>query len=1051
MRIEQLTVDGFGHFEKQRFELKPGMNVLFGHNEAGKSTLLAFIRAVLFGFERKRSPHRYERAQGAFGGELKLITADGPLWVRRQGGKRAEGELSLRGETGAPLPPSRLADALAGISRELFYEVFAFSLGELSSFERLAEEGSVSEALFAAGMQGAHNLPSVVERLRRSADALFAPRGQKKALNVVLSELDEVRGQLKALGDRPAAYGEALSRCAALEAELAQLERQRAERQHALEVRSRLLQAAEDLAAHAQAEARMAALPDVRRFPPNGVVRLDELIERSSRAQAEREACARKREGFEEQRAWLQRAHQLEREKRLDHGELEAALEAFRARASEREALPARRAALDERFAQLERALEGLGARFDLEGLLAIDLGGGAKSKVTHLRDLLVNAERALDQRAQAWRRFAQDRERIEAEVRRLTAEVSTLPRTPVLEIRRQVQALQKMDPLEADLLRAEEQRAERQAALDAISAQAEPAPWHVFPAWLLAGIFVAVVGAGVAQLALSGRDNLWPLFAGGLVVAVVSAMVHRRAGREHRQQLASYNGKQAFRAREVARLSSDLTAQTRRVAELGRTLDELSAQVGLRPGASAAERRQREEALHAQLGLVERRERLSVELEALSPKLSSAVTDELHAKADRDVAEAERSRLSRELDERVVALGFPQGLGAQQVVDLWTEAAALKDRLLDLRAQKRAYEAALEGAQAVAQRLLEVARPAGLAVDDAETAAQALAALLRQGQEAKEEGRVLEERIEALSGALARADQIVAETRAAIDALLAQAGAANAEAFRERAAQADEYREAERLKRERALRIEARTGLSAEAAAARLQDEGGVAALAARLEEERGAIEALKQSAVERTKALAAAQQTVARYENETEVAALRAREESLAKRAAALAESYAVERLALALIAQARRRFEEEQQPKVIQLASQVFSELTQGRYTRVYPCGESKRDLCIREADGRQWRAEQLSRGTREQLYLAFRLAVIEDFGDTRVPLPIIVDDILVNFDPERTHATLRVLGRLARRHQVIAFTCHPGLKEMFRQEGAEVITLARGSVG
>ena len=57
MKIERLKVEGFGHFRQFELELKPGLNVLYGPNEAGKSTLLAFVRAVLFGFEgRKEIP-----------------------------------------------------------------------------------------------------------------------------------------------------------------------------------------------------------------------------------------------------------------------------------------------------------------------------------------------------------------------------------------------------------------------------------------------------------------------------------------------------------------------------------------------------------------------------------------------------------------------------------------------------------------------------------------------------------------------------------------------------------------------------------------------------------------------------------------------------------------------------------------------------------------------------------------------------------------------------------------------------------------------------------
>ena len=90
-------------------------------------------------------------------------------------------------------------------------------------------------------------------------------------------------------------------------------------------------------------------------------------------------------------------------------------------------------------------------------------------------------------------------------------------------------------------------------------------------------------------------------------------------------------------------------------------------------------------------------------------------------------------------------------------------------------------------------------------------------------------------------------------------------------------------------------------------------------------------------------------------------------------------------------------------------------------------------------------KDWSAEQLSRGTREQLYLAFRLAVIQDFGETRGALPLVVDDILVNFDLERTRGTLKLLSRLSEHHQVIAFTCHPWMRECFEAEGARVVEL------
>jgi uncharacterized protein YhaN len=162
------------------------------------------------------------------------------------------------------------------------------------------------------------------------------------------------------------------------------------------------------------------------------------------------------------------------------------------------------------------------------------------------------------------------------------------------------------------------------------------------------------------------------------------------------------------------------------------------------------------------------------------------------------------------------------------------------------------------------------------------------------------------------------------------------------------------------------------------------------------------------------------------------------------LAARIRRRARAYAIDRMGLVLLSRARERYQEAHQPRVLKLASRTLSELTGGKYVRVQ-ASEQGKELLVRDATGQERSAEALSRGTREQLYLAFRLAVVEDFGQLAAPLPIILDDILVNFDLERTANTLDVLVRLSERHQVVAFTCHPSLKEAFVAKGARLVEL------
>ena len=73
MRLEELYLDGFGRFHQQTIGVSEPVTVFYGPNEAGKSTLLAFVRAVLFGFPtRGRTEHYPPLAGGRHGGRIRF-------------------------------------------------------------------------------------------------------------------------------------------------------------------------------------------------------------------------------------------------------------------------------------------------------------------------------------------------------------------------------------------------------------------------------------------------------------------------------------------------------------------------------------------------------------------------------------------------------------------------------------------------------------------------------------------------------------------------------------------------------------------------------------------------------------------------------------------------------------------------------------------------------------------------------------------------------------------------------------------------------------------
>src|SRR5215468_9460666 len=97
MRIESIHIDGFGVWNDKSFgPLGPGLNVFYGPNETGKSTLMAFIRAMFFGFEKRGSAKRYEPLNGgAHGGSLQLLVGDTRVRIERSPGRHARGTVTV--------------------------------------------------------------------------------------------------------------------------------------------------------------------------------------------------------------------------------------------------------------------------------------------------------------------------------------------------------------------------------------------------------------------------------------------------------------------------------------------------------------------------------------------------------------------------------------------------------------------------------------------------------------------------------------------------------------------------------------------------------------------------------------------------------------------------------------------------------------------------------------------------------------------------------------------------------------------------------------------
>ncbi len=191
MRIEEIRVDGYGTLADVNIrELPVGLTIISGDNEAGKSTLLDFVRGVLFGFpnRNRRLAYHVPLRGGRHGGAVGLVDEDGARWhLERHVGA---GDALLTTADGLPASHEILQKILGNADDALFRNVFAFGLSELSLFDSLDRE-EVRDIVFSAGVLGAgrsaRRATAELEALRM---ALVRPRKGRPMTRVTPSSIE---------------------------------------------------------------------------------------------------------------------------------------------------------------------------------------------------------------------------------------------------------------------------------------------------------------------------------------------------------------------------------------------------------------------------------------------------------------------------------------------------------------------------------------------------------------------------------------------------------------------------------------------------------------------------------------------------------------------------------------------------------------------------------------------------------------------------------------------------------------------------------------------
>ncbi len=363
MRIQRLDLLRYGCFSDRTLEFKhqqADIHILFGSNEAGKTTALTAIEDLLFGIP-PRSPYGYLHDYGAMRIGALLQNGEEALDLRRRKGRRGQTLLDAE-EVAFPSEESALLPYLTGADRTFFTRMFSLDHERLARGGReiLEAKDEIGQTLFAAG-SGVSGLHDQIQALKKEAEDLWAPRrAGYRTYYQALDALDEAGKALSkhtvtasAWYDMKRAFDAKQKTCAELEREI---------ESHSAEQRrlSRIRRVYRWVHKLEEVEAKSAELGAVILLPKDAGERLERAKRDAANARSRIEELSSQHDSLKEERAQLACDETLlQRAEEIDHLH-ELRIEVHK----EKLDLPKRRAELEKE----EEKLRSLAERLEWRG-----------------------------------------------------------------------------------------------------------------------------------------------------------------------------------------------------------------------------------------------------------------------------------------------------------------------------------------------------------------------------------------------------------------------------------------------------------------------------------------------------------------------------------------------------------------------------------------------------------------------------------------------------------------------------------------------------------
>ena len=924
MRIDEIRIDGFGMFSENQFgPFDKPLTVVYGPNEAGKSTLVSYLRQILFGFPSGRTTeNRYDIDNGRQHGGSILVTMDdgNQVNIARHRGRTAAGTVALHRADNSPMDESELSSVLGDAVRPVFESIFAFDLGELSSFNSANNE-EIGSLLYGAGMS-APRLSETFRIIEKAKSDIYRPSGKNQLVAEALRELGVLDSKLRTVQDQVSEYRNSVRELKETDGLIEDVGLEIERTQTQIRLLGNQIKARDswiDLVAVREA---IDESPTFEDFPEGAISRLD-VFEAKLQEQNEavESAAERHQSAVDASNVAIQHELILEHARTINRiveqrGVLEGAVRD----------LPEQQAGLTSSEARLTAVLATLGPDWTRQRIEEFNTTISLDDQVEQHRTSLDSSER--------------DIRDLDSEVERINTDlIDSELRSGDFSAENEDQIVQPRDTL--------------QLTLAAVA--------------VLIGVLLGLTGLIIESSGLLGAG----VGSGSLGILVVVFIFIRRQSNPADQSLV-----------DRARLM-----ETRRTVE-----------------------------------------RLRGQLDSLEQQ--------------RAAFQNQQSELKIEWEKWLESMGFPESLSPAGASEFISKIRTAKERSSDVDSQNdrvQDIERAIDGYRdlvtSTGSLVGIVMGTDAVSVLVASKEISELFETVRLAERERDENSINAHKLESNMTTVTRRLQSTADDQ---NKLISEGGTEDPEEFRRWAAHHSQRLKLEAQERELVTNLRHIVGLEYDLDS--LDSElrsNSLEELEAEYDAARVKLKDNEKTRTDLNRTHGELTRSISTLVSDEQASVLRANRASEIERLRDYAVDWVRYSLATALLDATRRKYEQERQPAILERASDYFSRFTGGRYERIFnPLGSAKFQVVESGNSFNNKSPDQLSQGTLEQLYLAMRFAAVEEFGKKRERLPMIVDEVLVNFDLARARKAAESFGEISGTNQVIVFTCHPWMRDLFQ---------------